>query len=208
MSTLGELFGLEFKNSESKKFTSHEKQLIDEFFDLLKNKFKGAKLKNSYYYNKYSDWYPYLFTDDISKNYKIERRNYTFEFRKLHIEGKNRISKVSKSRGQANSLVEEYVKTFSLAERKRMSSSVYRSKGVINQSDLKLITAIHFYIRPDQGISSSDYFYIPTRYNINDEQSSGLTEACVKNIRKIYFPKMIRLFKKCQRKSSALRWSK
>ena len=206
MPTLGELFGVEFKNSASKKFAANEKEIIDKFFELLKNKFKGAKLKNSYYYNKYSDWYPYLYTDFIDKTYKIGRAEYTFCFQKLYIEGKKRISHVAVSGDQANSLVEEYGRTLSQAEVKRLKSKNFARKSKvlkrrgwfkgIDQDDLELITAISFDIRSDAGKRSlSDIFYIPTRY-MNDDTSSWLTEACVKNVKKIYFPKMIRLFKK------------
>ena len=176
MPTLGELFGAEFRDSQSKKFSANEKEIIDKFFELLKNKFKGAKLKNSYYYNKYSDWYPYLYTDFIDKTYKIGKKEYVFNFSKIFIEGKKRISQLYMRRYDKNSLPGEY-------------------ERASNNSHPKIITAIMFDIRGQSHGGQSKYFFIPTLYNIDNEPASGLTETCAKNIRKIYFPKMIRLFK-------------
>ena len=176
MPTLGELFGAEFRDSQSKKFSANEKEIIDKFFELLKNKYKGIKLKRSYYYNKYSDWYPYLFTDFISKNYKKGKKEYVFSFYKLYIEGKKRISQLYVRTYDKNSLPLEY-------------------ERASNNSDPKIITAIMFDIRAHSHYGQSKYFFIPTVYNVENKAASGLTESCYKNIKKIYFPKMIRLFK-------------
>ena len=65
----------------------------------------------------------------------------------------------------------------------------------LDQDDLKLITAIRFDVMSKSHSGQSEYLYIPTRY-MNDETSGWLTANCRKNIKTIYFPKMIRLFKK------------
>ena len=210
MGILGELIGVEFKNSESKKFNDSEKEIIDEFFDIFKNKIKKAKFIRSYYYKETSDWYPYLRTDNIEKTYRIGKINYDFNFTKLYIEGKKRISEIYLKKGDINCLIDAYTSTLSKHEIKRMrtkkSSRFPYGKNFkgLAQGDLKIITAICFDVMAEGYGHQSGYLYIPTRY-MNDDITNWLTMDCKKKIKNIYFPQIIKLFKKYRKKISLIR---